>query len=494
MRHVISITDFTATEIFEEILPGCRAQIAIAKKRQAGKKTWRQQRDRKATLLFLEPSIRTRGSYGEAARLLGWSCTEIIGAEATSLAKKESLANTARMLAGQGAGVLVIRTKIEGMQKFVAEILEKEGYSISVQNGGDGTNQHPTQTFLDLLTISEKLGRLADFKIGFFGDLKYGRTVHSLICALALCQNISLTLASDPETTLPNNYKKLFDQAVEGDSLESLFDCDIIYGSRLQEERFLGDQIALERASNRFRLTADTLGQFKNSVLIMHPMPFVKEFAVEIRHDPRLIVDQQAWFGMPTRMYLLQTGYDNRQEITALSAEIQSNDLQILKSVPLEEYLREREGRKNQHQFFRPITDNGMVIDHIPQGLGLIIRKYLVEQKLIGSGVKHLIEDVPSKNYEIKDVLVLSGSLISDEAMGAISSLAPQITFNLIQDGGFKKIKIQTPGIIRGLGKCPNSNCITNHDPEAGVKFVNQGNGYLNCWYCEKEFSLKEIF
>lgn len=494
MRHIISITDFTSQEIFDEILPGCQAQIAIAKKRQAGEEAWRQQKDRKATLLFLEPSIRTRGSYGEAARLLGWSCTEIIGAEATSLAKKESFANTARMLAGQGAGVLVIRTKIEGMQKFVAEILEKEGYPISIQNGGDGTNQHPTQTFLDLLTISEKLGRLANFKIGFFGDLKYGRTVHSLICALAHCQGISLALVSDPETTLPSHYKRFFGQASEGDSLELLSGCDIIYGSRLQEERFLGDQVALERAKTRFRLTANSLKLFSDSVLIMHPMPFVNEFAVEIRHDPRLIVDQQAWFGIPTRMHLLQTGYEDRQKTTALSAKVQDNDLQILKSVALEQYLQEREERKGHHQYFRPITGNGVVIDHVPQGLGLIIREYLVRQGLIGNGVKHLIEDVPSKRHGFKDVLVLSGSSISDEAMGAISSLAPQVTFNCIRDGRFLKIKINTPVIIHGIGKCPNPNCITNHDPEAAVKFINQNTGHLTCWYCEKEFSLTEIF
>ncbi len=108
--------------------------------------------------------------------------------------------------------------------------------------------------------------------------------------------------------------------------------------------------------------------------------------------------------------------------------------------------------------------------------------------------MKHLIEDVPSKSHGFKDVLALSESFISDEAMGAISSLAPQVTFNCIGGGEFRKIKIKTPGIIRGIGKCPNPNCITNHDPEAGVKFVNQDNGYLNCWYCEKEFSLKEIF
>lgn len=493
MRHVVSISDFTRDEIFDEIIPGCQRQIVTAKKRQAGKENWSLRMDRKATFLFLEPSTRTRGSFAEAARLLGWTLSEIIGAEATSLTKKESLANTARMLAGQGAGVLVIRSKIEGAQRFIAETLEKEGYPISIQNGGDGTNQHPTQTFLDLLTISEKLGRLNDFKIGFFGDLKYGRTVHSLICALTLRKNISLTLVSDPETTLPKHYKKFFPGAKEGDNLEMLADCDIIYGSRLQVERFLGDPIALERAKSRFRLTAEILEQFKNKVLIMHPMPYVNEFSPDIRHDSRLIIDEQAWFGIPTRMYLLETGFENRKEKTVLSAKIKDDNLQVLENITLAEYLKNRRSAKNQNAFFRPIA-SGMVIDHIPHGLGLIIRKYLIDQKIIGTGVKHLIEDVPSKVHGTKDVLVLSDSFISAEAMGAISSLAPQTTFNLIQDGSFKKIKIETPGIIHGIGKCPNPNCITNHDPEAMVKFTNQNTSHIVCRYCEKEFSLTEIF
>ena len=493
MRHIISIRDFTRDEIFEGIIPGCRNQIATARKRQSGGESWPLLMGRKVTLLFLEPSIRTRGSYAEATDLLGWRCKEIIGAEATSLAKKESLANTARMLAGQGAHVLVIRTKIEGAQRFIAEILEKEGRPISIQNGGDGTNQHPTQTFLDLLTISEKLGRLDNFKIGFFGDLKYGRTVHSLICALALRKNISLTLVSDPETTLPGHYKKLFPQAEEGDDLKSLANCDIIYGSRLQEERFTGDPMALERAKSKFRLTASILGQFRGEVLIMHPMPYVNEFAPEIRHDPRLIIDEQAWFGVPTRMYLLETGFKNRNEKTALSAEIQASNTQIVRDIPFEEYLRERNGGTKQHEFFRPV-DSGTVIDHIPQGLGLAIREYLVKQKLIGSGARHLIEDVPSRKYGLKDVLVLSGSFISAESMGVISSLAPQITFNCVRDRRFQKIKMETPAIIQGIGRCPNPNCITNNDPEANAKFVNQGDGQLGCWYCERDLSPTEIF
>jgi len=493
MRHVISIRDFTQEEIFGEIIPGCRSQIAIARERQSGSESWPLLMGQKATLLFLEPSIRTRGSYAEATDLLGWRCTEIVGAEATSLAKKESLANTCRMIADQGAHVLVMRTKIEGAQRFIAEMLEKEGRPISIQNGGDGTNQHPTQTFLDLLTISEKLGRLNDFKIGFFGDLKYGRTVHSLICALALRQDISLTLVSNPETTLPKHYKKLFPHAQEGDDLKLLAGCDIIYGSRLQEERFIGDPMALERAKNKFKLDAATLEQFKSEVLIMHPMPYVNEFAPEIRHDSRLAIDEQAWFGIPTRMYLLKTGFENRWEKTALSAEIQSSSIKVLKDIPFGEYLKERNGGGKQHEFFRPIN-SGTVVDHIPRGLGLAIREYLVRQKLIGDKARHLIEDVPSKRHGLKDVLVLSGSFISAEAMGVISSLAPQITFNCVWDHKFQKIKMKTPIIIHGIGRCPNPNCITNNDPEASAKFVNQGNGQLGCWYCEKDLSPTEIF
>ncbi len=487
MKHLISINDLEAKEIFEEILPGCKSMIPRARERKIVPRP-----EKKVIFAFFEPSTRTRGSYVEASRLLGWSSDVITGTEATSLSKKESMANTARMFALQGADVLVMRTKMEGAQKFIAEILEKENYNVSVQNGGDGTNQHPSQTMLDLLTISERLGGLDNFKIGFFGDLKYGRTVHSLICALAHRDNISLALASDPETALQEQYKKLFSNVSEGDSLELLKDCDVIYGSRLQEERFVGDQVALERAKKRFRINNKTLSIFKPHVIIMHPMPYVNEFAPDIRQNKQLIIDEQAWHGIPVRMYLLEEGYKNKN-IKSFPDVNPDNGIQILKNIPLPEYFEIRQNSKNSDMYFLPIT-NGTVIDHIAHGLGLKIRQFLFSKNILINGVKHTIEDVPSGKHGLKDVLVLENIFIPEELMVGISSFDPQITFNIISEGNFCKIKIRTTKAISGIGICPNKNCITNDDPEASAKFLHRDNdGSLECYYCEKTFKQKEV-
>jgi len=490
MRHVIGIGDFTRSDIEPIVRKGIET-IPVARQRQIGHEAWERFPERIVTGLFLEPSTRTRGSYQEATQLNGWTWREIIGAEATSLIKGESLANMARMLASQGAHVIVARSKIEGMQRFWAELLEREGYCVSVQNAGDGTNQHPTQTFLDLVTILNASKRLDNLKIGFFGDLKYGRTVHSLLRALALFPHISVVLASDPETALQDSYKRLFrGNITEGDSLEVLRGCHFVYGARVQRERFVGDEAALIRAENKFCLTRASLDMLGEDVYIMHPMPFLKEFSNEIFSDPRFIVYQQAWHGIPTRMALLELGFAGKEEKTLdLNNPPADCARQVLADIPLEVYF---QGRQGKDDFFRPVR-NGVVVDHITHGLGMIIMRYLIGNGLINGGVRHLIENVPSQKYGRKDVLVLQSDAISDEGMETIAALSPQVTFNIIRGGTFRKEKIRPPKILRGVGRCPNANCVTNHESEAVPRFVNDGNGNLTCWYCEKEYKVPEV-
>lgn len=483
-KNFLSITDFSEGDIFENIIPGCESRIEFVKSRKAAAR----RKDAKVVFAFFEPSTRTLGSYFEAADLLGMRRDKLVGAEATALAKKESLANTARMYAVQNADVIVMRTKIEGAQRFISEILEEEGYNVSIQNGGDGTNQHPTQTFLDLLTIKRHLGRLDKFKIGFFGDLKYGRTVHSLLCALSHKKDISVVFASDPETAIQEQYKDLFEDFEEGDSLDILSDCDVIYGSRLQEERFLGDEVALRRALGRFRVTRNVLNGWKEDAIVMHPLPYTVEITPEVRKDKRIIVDDQAWCGIPTRVHLLSDGYENRFAKVGNTRE--SGKLKLLKQVSLDEYFGHR-SEKKAYQYFSPIR-NGTVIDHIPRGLGIKIRSSVsgnTEQKY----VRHLIEDVDSNRMGgIKDVIAVENGFLGENQMVAICSISPTITINEIRDGVFRKFKIDSPATVSGLGKCPNKNCITNNDPEAEYRFASTTNG-VKCAYCEKHFAAEEI-
>ena len=493
MRHIISISDFTKKEI-DEIVKGASRMIKHAKEKIVPPQA-KTKKKPKVSLLFLEPSTRTLGSFEEAARILGWPTKIISGKEGTSLMKKESLANTVRMMAIQGTDILILRTKEEGTARFAAEILEKSGFEkISVINAGDGANQHPTQTFLDRLTILKELGRLKDFIFGFVGDLKYSRTVHSLLSSFSLEDNVKFKFVSCPETKLPQKYKRNLDY-VESDSLEDLKDCDIIYVTRIQEERFT-DPLELERVRGKFKITKEVLEGFKKSVKIMHPLPYVDEISPEIRLDKRVIIDKQAWYGIPTRIYLLLWANKKRFE-KGEKESLPKIEKEILVDMEIEKYLAKR---KKEEKYFRPIR-NGVVLDHLPVGTGDKIKKCLIFAKVLKeNSVIHLIENVPSRKMKIKDVLILENAFLTEDLYGLIRVIAPQVTFNVLKDGRFKKIKVKLPEKIlsfNSLLSCPNKLCITNLDPEAKPKFqiikAENEKFILKCEYCEREFEREEI-
>lgn len=486
IKNFISINDFTSNEIFNILVPASREWVPIIR----GRKLMPEDHSKKVVMLFFEPSTRTKSSYWEAARFLGWEREIVSSEEASSLAKKESIANTARMYALYNTDVLVIRTKIEGAQKFAAEILEREGYEVSVQNAGDGTNQHPTQTLLDLLTIDVKIGRFDDLTIGFWGDLNFARTVHSMLNALSHRRNIKIVLVSPKETSLQLQYKKKFSDVVEGDSLELLAPCDIVYGSRFQLERHGSDMVTLNREMKKFQLNSKALGYLKkDGVIILHPLPYDFEISPEIRKDKRVIVDDQAWCGVPTRTNCLSMGYENKGR-KAFGNLREKCEMEVVRSIGLDEYLEERHQKKIDKRYFYPIT-NGTVIDHIPRGLAPKIRSYLYG-RFSGQGVKHIIEDVPSQKQIFKDVLVFEDMFLDEGTTKAILSFAPTITLNIIKDGKFEKLRLSNPAIIEGIGVCPNTNCITNKDPEAKPKFIGREEG-PECFYCEKQFTREEV-
>ena len=152
----------------------------------------------------------------------------------------------------------------------------------------------------------------------------------------------------------------------------------------------------------------------------------------------------------------------------------------------LDQWMEKRKKNKTVNRYFMPIT-NGTVIDHIPQGLGLKIRQFLASKNILAGGVKHTIEDVMSKKHKGKDVLALEDIFIPEPIIGTIASFAPGMTFNIIEKNKFRKIKVDAPNMTSGIGKCPNENCITNHDGEASPKFIHTEDN-LRCHYCEKYF------
>lgn len=258
---------------------------------------------RTVATLFFEPSTRTRLSFESAVFKSGGSVFGIANPKASSQSKGESFADSIRTVAGY-CDVIVIRHPVEGAARMASELSD-----IPVINAGDGANQHPTQTFLDLFTIKEQLGRLKGLRIGMMGDLKYGRTVHSLTHALAMYGN-RLTFISPPTLQMPGHIlKELDDLKVSYSVVDNLEDAgetglDILYVTRIQKERF-GDPQEYEKVAGTYRITRGTMGLLGDELRIMHPLPRVDEIAEEVDTTPNAIYFIQAHNGIPTRQALL---------------------------------------------------------------------------------------------------------------------------------------------------------------------------------------------
>ncbi len=253
--------------------------------------------------LFFEPSTRTRLSFESAVFKSGGSVFGIANPNASSQSKGESFADSIRTVSGY-CDVMVIRHPVEGAARMASELSD-----IPVINAGDGANQHPTQTFLDLFTINEQLGRLNDLRIGMMGDLKYGRTVHSLTHALAMFGN-ELTFISPPTLRMPGQILQELDELhipyTTKENLEDSRDSalDILYVTRIQKERF-GDPQEYEKVAGTYRLTRETIGLLGEELRIMHPLPRVDEIAEEVDTTSNAIYFIQAHNGIPTRQALL---------------------------------------------------------------------------------------------------------------------------------------------------------------------------------------------
>ncbi|MDR0465138.1 MAG: aspartate carbamoyltransferase [Treponema sp.] len=253
--------------------------------------------------LFFEPSTRTRLSFEAAMLRLGGSCLGFADPGSSSASKGESLADTIRM-ASSYADTIVMRNPKEG-----AALLASRYSSVPVINAGDGGHHHPTQTLTDLLTIRRLYGKIEDLTIGFCGDLKFGRTVHSLAKALSRYKNIRMIFISPSELVLPDyiksNLKKQNVNYCENTNLEkSMPELDILYMTRVQKERFFNEDDYI-RLKDTYVLNADKIAAGREKLIVLHPLPRVNEISVEIDNDPRAAYFKQAKYGMYVRMALL---------------------------------------------------------------------------------------------------------------------------------------------------------------------------------------------
>ena len=304
MRHLIDIRDLSVEEISDML----DLADSIIADRGAYADVCRR---KKLATLFFEPSTRTRLSFEAAMYELGGSVLTVSEAQSSSAAKGESVADTVRTV-GCYADIIAMRHPKEG-----APLLASMRSPVPIINAGDGGHNHPTQTLTDLLTIRREKGRLDDLTIGVCGDLKFGRTVHSLISAMSEHKGIKFVLISPEELDLPGYVKysvleKKGVPYVETDSLQRYIgDLDILYMTRVQRERFFNEEDYL-RLKDSFILTEDKVQGLRGDAVIMHPLPRVNEISVRIDDDPRACYFRQVENGKFVRMALIMTLLDVR--------------------------------------------------------------------------------------------------------------------------------------------------------------------------------------
>jgi aspartate carbamoyltransferase catalytic subunit len=300
-RDLISMNDLTREEIDQILL-----RVATVRDHPTKQDLCR---NKVSAMLFFEPSTRTRTSFEVAMRNLGGEVGGFYDANITSAVKQESLWDTVKMHDGYGFDVIVIRHPLKGAARLAAEAAE-----IPVINAGDGPNQHPTQTLLDLYSIKETQGKLDGITIAMVGDLAYGRTVHSLTEALLKYKKCKLIFISPRELIMPRFLVDECEKALttqgteceEGSRIEDyISQVDILYMTRIQTERLEGGAALAEKLRSIYRLEAGMLKSAKPNMKVMHPLPRVTEIAPDVDHTPHAYYFQQARNGLFVRETLL---------------------------------------------------------------------------------------------------------------------------------------------------------------------------------------------
>ncbi len=297
MKHLIDIKDLSVKEIDD--------LIEVAKDIINHRDNYSHKCDgKKLATLFFEPSTRTRLSFEAAMMELGGNVLGFSEASSSSVSKGETVSDTIQVV-GCYADIIAMRHPKEGAP-YVASVKS----TVPIINAGDGGHNHPTQTLTDLLTIKCEKGRLDNLTVGLCGDLKFGRTVHSLITAMARYKNIKIVLISPDELKLPEYVKK---EVLEKNNIEYIetkdieeymSELDILYMTRVQKERFFNEADYI-RLKDYYILNKDKLKVAKNDLCIMHPLPRVNEISTDVDEDPRACYFKQANYGKYIRMALI---------------------------------------------------------------------------------------------------------------------------------------------------------------------------------------------
>ena len=297
-RHVVSINDFTKEEILH-VLDEAEKMVTIARGEEASSVM----EGRILSTLFFEPSTRTRLSFESAMLRLGGKVLGFSEVKSSSISKGETLADTMRMAAAY-SDIIVLRHPSEGAARMASQFSKKP-----VINGGDGAGQHPTQTLLDLFTMRKEMGRLGGLEVTILGDLKYGRTTHSLAYALALF-NAKLNLVAPEQLLMPEEViLHLTEMGAEvhqtTDLREVIPGSDVLYSTRIQKERF-ADEAEYLQVKDVYQIDNELLTEARSELIVMHPLPRQSEIQAEVDPTPHAKYFVQAFNGVPVRMALIK--------------------------------------------------------------------------------------------------------------------------------------------------------------------------------------------
>ncbi|MFO8074315.1 MAG: aspartate carbamoyltransferase [Polyangia bacterium] len=484
-RDLTDIHRFTRDEIVYVLDIAERIKRALVEKdvaayRLAG------ERDLLAALLFYENSTRTRTSFEIAAMRLGMRTTGFSGTEGTSVKKGESLRHTLDMYEAYQCDAVIMRHPLDGSARFAAEHL-----GVPVFNAGDGKHEHPTQTLLDLFTIREHLGRLDEIDVGLAGDLKYGRTVHSLVIALAKFKGVRVHLFSHEALALPEAFlSHLREHGVEttahDDMGEMARKVDVLYQTRIQKER-MPDLGEFEKAKEMSSFTAEMIEGTRERFGLLHPLPVDKEApSIETCVDPhpKALYKRQAGNGVPTRLAELALSL-------GLVGDGFSGDHWEPPELP-EEFFEEREivdKPPRQDVSIRPIRRNGVVIDHMaPYREDLLVKLLGVRERrdiYRAATVKSL-----RRPGSVKGMLMIEERELSDDELRTIAAVSPGCTVNFIREAKVtRKLRTYLPGRICNVEGmvCTNKGCITRPEHLEGVRptMIKAGDRAVRCYYCD---------
>ncbi len=293
-RDIVSIRDFTRDEV-EHIYEAARLMEPLAK---GGSKILE---GRVLANIFFEPSTRTRLSFESAIVKLGGQYISIPEPQVSSVQKGESLVDTVRVMENY-ADLIVLRHPLEGAARLASEVAV-----VPIINGGSGSGEHPTQALLDVYTMKRELGTIDGLHVGLLGDLRYGRTVHSLAYILAMYDTTLYMVSPD---SLRMRHEIIDDvscqvKVIETDNMEDIISkVDVLYVTRIQKERF-PDPEEYEKVKGIYRISPETLRPAKNNLILLHPLPRVDEVTLEVDYTPYARYFKETWYGLVTRMGLL---------------------------------------------------------------------------------------------------------------------------------------------------------------------------------------------